>query len=78
MAELAWRGSSIMSTLTGKEPFIEKATARLSQNEYTYPNKRSIEDLKMNYRHLNQTIIESSQAYLNSKHQNTEFAILPF
>jgi nucleoside-diphosphate-sugar epimerase len=77
MAEIAWRGASVISTLTGNKPFVEKSPARLSQYKYAYPNLRSKTDLKMEYIALQQTIKESVQAYLKSKNENSEFAILP-
>ena len=77
MAEIAWRGASAISTITGNKPFVEKSPARLSQNNYSYPNFRSKADLGMKYIDLQQTIKESVQAYMKSKNENSEFAILP-
>lgn len=78
MAEIAWRGAAAISKITGKKPFVEKSPARLSQFHYAYPNGRSKTDLQMEYIDLQQTIKETVEAYLKSKNEKSNFAILPF
>ncbi len=77
MAELVWRGSSLVSRITGKKPFVEREVARMTQRRYTYDNERSVRDLGLEYLPLEQTISETTAAYVESMKEKRTYAVLP-
>lgn len=78
VAEAAWRGSRLLSAITGKKPFIEREVARLTQNRYIYRNGRSTEELGLEYTDIDETIRETTEIYRQSMEKNLDFGVLSF
>lgn len=56
--ELAWRGASIWSFITGKGPAIDKATAKNISRHYRYDNSKIRRTIGFDFKPLSQTITE--------------------
>lgn len=65
MAELAWRGSAVLKTLTGRPPLVTKETARNSMQTWIYDNKKSLTLPSFQYRPIEETIAECCQNFIS-------------
>lgn len=78
MAEIGWRASHLLSTITGQPPYLDRIVARITQNDYVFDNRKSIAQIGLKYRDLASTIKESARVYLDARKQNLDYGILPF
>ncbi len=58
MLELAWRGASLLGTLTGKDPSLDKITARAATVEQNFDNSKIKAELGFVFKPVIQTINE--------------------
>jgi len=77
MNALAWRGDWLLSALSGKTRLITKEIATHINIKYTYGNKKSKSFLDFEYTPIQQTLLETSEQYANTKPNGIEAAVLP-
>ncbi|NOR86030.1 MAG: hypothetical protein GQ527_00330 [Bacteroidales bacterium] len=56
MIEMAWRGATVKSWLTGKAPVMTKATARSSMQNHTYSSEKLVDEIGFKYTALQRGI----------------------
>ncbi len=75
--ELAWRGSWVLSKITGRPPFVTKQTARYSAGNYFYENTKSLDAFPFIYSPLKKTIEETGKQFLQSVDNGFKPMLLP-
>lgn len=73
---LTWRGAQLAGMLTGRKPLITRETMRTSTSSYHFDNAKSKSVLGYNYIDAEQTISQTSEAYLASKKSSKSFGVL--
>ncbi|MBD1392849.1 NAD-dependent epimerase/dehydratase family protein [Mucilaginibacter glaciei] len=58
MMELAWRGAAVMAALTGKDPALDKTSARAASVTRNFDNSEIKKDIGFEFRPLSETIQE--------------------
>lgn len=77
MNGLAWRGDWLRSLLSGKKRLITKEIATHVNRKYTYGNQKSSAFFDFEYTPIRQTLLETSEQYIQSKEQGKAAAVLP-
>jgi dihydroflavonol-4-reductase len=62
MLEVAWRGASFMSALTGSDPALDKIAARAATIEQRYDNRKIKSAINITFKPVKQTIQEVCEA----------------
>jgi nucleoside-diphosphate-sugar epimerase len=75
---IAWRVEWLRSRLTGKRVLITKQTASVSAQAYFFNNEKSKKILNFEYRNLQDTIAETSEAMKKSAATNWKPVLLDF
>lgn len=76
MVNLLWRLEWLRSKLFRSKPLLTKETAQTAQATYYYHNEKIVKDLQFDFIPLEQTIQETSQAFLQSKQQGLSYGLL--
>jgi dihydroflavonol-4-reductase len=66
MSELAWRIEAARSFLTKGKPFVTRETAMSSQCQWFYSNEKIRKELKMEFKSIKQSIMETCQLILQN------------
>jgi nucleoside-diphosphate-sugar epimerase len=72
----AWRFEVLKGWLTGQPPIITKESARLSETDFQYSNRKVTTALNFQFRPLSQTIRDTAQVYLQSEKLGKNFGVL--
>ena len=59
LLELAWRAEYIKSKITGKEPLLSKASAKISVSDLKYTSKKLVEATGFKFRSLDEAITDA-------------------
>ena len=76
MGALGWRLEALRSKITGNRPIITRETVKYSAHDFLYNADRSRSELSMKYRPASQTLDDTVSAYLQSKKEGKNYAIL--
>jgi nucleoside-diphosphate-sugar epimerase len=74
IAGIVWRIESILSFFTKKSPIITRERALSTSVNSTYDHAKSVNKLGMNYRDINQSILETSQKFIETYPAGKEYA----
>ena len=66
MLELAWRSASFVATLTGKDPSLDKISARAATVEQNYDNSKIVKETGFIFKPVKESIAEVCEALKNS------------
>jgi len=74
LLSLAWMSEHVKTIFTQKEPLITRESAAIAGESFAYSNAK-LKQLGFEFRSLQNTIIDTSRAYLKSKAEQKQFGI---
>lgn len=75
MGNIFWRLESFRSFISGSEPIFTKETFMSTSVTAIYDNSKSINELRMNYTSIDQTITDTVQSFLEAKKLGKDITI---